>query len=424
MTGRKLQEAVLMMIPEAWQNDPQMSAEKKAFYELHSCLMEPWDGPASIAFTDGNYIGAVLDRNGLRPSRYYVTSDDKCIMASEVGILDIPPEHIVEKGRLRPGRIFLIDFEAGRMVPDDEIKTKLSMRQPWSQWLKRQRIELTDISIPPDVPKLDKATLLPRMQAFGYTVETMQFMLLPMVRDLRDPLGSMGNDSALAVMSNKPRMLYDYFKQRFAQVTNPAIDSIREEIVMALECYIGPERNLLTVTEEHAHRLRLPHPIISNQELAAIKCMDHRGWRTKTIDITFDADSGTEGMLASLERICDEVDQSLTNEYRLIVLSDRNVGFKRIALSSLLAVGTVHHHLVRMHSRTCTGLVLETAEAREVHHHCLLVGFGADAINPYLAFEALWDARHNGYLNDAPTLKTTMTSSMPTNKPPRMAYVK
>ena len=294
MTGRTLPEAVLMMIPEAWQRDTAMGAAKRAFYEYHSCLMEPWDGPASIAFTDGDRIGAVLDRNGLRPSRYYVTDDGLCVMASEVGVADIAPERIVAKGRLQPGKIFLIDFQAGRMIPDHEIKREWANRRPYGQWLASGRLELSDLPpAPPADP--DQATLLPRMRAFGYTVETMQFMLAPLVTELRDPLGSMGNDSALAVMSDKPRMLYDYFKQLFAQVTNPAIDSIREEIVMALECHIGPERNLLETTPEHAHRLRVAHPILTNEETAAIKAIDHRGWRAREIDITFAR--GGDGMI-------------------------------------------------------------------------------------------------------------------------------
>ena len=400
MTGRTLQEAVLMMIPEAWQQDDAMSAEKRAFYEYHSCLMEPWDGPASIAFTDGTYIGAVLDRNGLRPSRYYVTDDDLCIMASEVGVVDVDPAKVVAKGRLQPGRIFLIDFDAGRLIPDEEIKTEWAKRRPYGEWIARQRLELADLPAH-SAPGLNAATLLPRLQAFGYTAETMQFMLLPLATELRDPLGSMGNDSALAVMSDKPRMLYDYFKQLFAQVTNPAIDSIREEVVMALECYVGPERNLLDVTERHAHRLRVPQPILSNDELASMKAIDHRGWRSRTIDITFERDSGRDGLLRALDRICAEATQAITDGVHLLILSDRTMDAARVPISALAATGAVHHHLVRTTSRTRVGLVVETGEAREVHHHCLLAGFGADAINPYLAFEALWDALRNGYLADA-----------------------
>ena len=401
MTGRTLQESVLMMIPEAWQHHDEMPDDRKAFYEFNSCLMEPWDGPASIAFTDGNYIGAVLDRNGLRPSRYYITSDDRCIMASEVGVLDVDPATVVTKGRLQPGKLFLIDFVKGRMVPDEEIKSEWSKKRPWRQWLDNQRMDLDQLAIPADVPGYEPTSLLQRMQAHGYTTETMQFMLVPMVKELRDPLGSMGNDAALAVMSDKPRMLYDYFKQLFAQVTNPAIDSIREEIIMALECYIGPEENLLSVSESHANRLRIPHPILSNDELAAIQHIDHNGWRTKTIDTTFDVTADEKGLQAALDRISDEALLAIEDGFRLVVLSDRRMSNDRVPISALLAVGTVHHHLVRHHARTRIGLVLETGEAREVHHHCLLIGYGADAINPYLAFEALWQARRDGYLDDA-----------------------
>ncbi len=405
MGGRELQEAVMMMIPEAWQQHTLMSPTKKAFYEYHSCFMEPWDGPASIAFSDGKTIGAVLDRNGLRPSRYYITSDDKCIMASEVGVIKVDPETVVEKGRLQPGRMFLIDFEQGRMIPDAELKEEFAARRPYADWLTEQRLNLAEVPIVVG-EGLTTANLLPRMQAFGYTQETMQFMLLPLVTELRDPLGSMGNDAALAVMSDKPRMLYDYFKQRFAQVTNPAIDSIREEVIMALECYVGPEQNVLEASAEHAHRLRVPHPILSNEELAGLKNMDYRGWRSQTIDITFPRDSGKAGLIEALDRISAEADAAIDAGRSLIVLSDRAVSEDRVPISSLLAVGTVHHHLVRGFRRTQIGLVLESGEAREVHHHCLLIGFGADAINPYLAFEALWNARAEGQLEGAAHIRS------------------
>jgi glutamate synthase (NADPH/NADH) large chain len=398
MTGRTLQEAVMMMIPEAWQNHETMSEDKRAFYEYHSCLMEPWDGPASIAFTDGKYIGAVLDRNGLRPSRYYLTHDDRVIMASEVGVLRIEPQNIKAKGRLQPGRIFLIDFEQGRLIPDEELKQEFANRRPYGEWLARQRIELNELETSKEPHGFEPRTLLERLQAFGYTIETMQFMLLPLVRELRDPVGSMGNDSALACLSDQPRMLYDYFKQLFAQVTNPAIDSIREEVIMSLECYIGPERNLLETTEEHAHRLRMPHPILSNEQLAALKHLDHRGWRTKTIDITWPRSEGHAGMIKGLERICAEAEAAIDEGYSLVILSDRAISRERVPLSSLLAVGAVHHHLVHKTMRTQIGIVLESGEAREVHHHCLLVGYGADAINPYLAFESLWHSRREGLL--------------------------
>jgi glutamate synthase (NADPH/NADH) large chain len=396
MTGRTLQESVMMMIPEAWENHESMSESKRAFYEYHSCLMEPWDGPASIAFTDGHYIGAVLDRNGLRPSRYYLTKDDKVIMASEVGVLAVDPANVAEKGRLQPGRMFLVDFEQGRLIPDDELKEEFADRRPYGEWLKEQRIKLDELSPGDEAHGFYPETLLARMQSFGYTTETMQFMLLPMIFEKRDPVGSMGNDSALACLSDQPRMLYDYFKQLFAQVTNPAIDSIREEVIMSKECYIGPERNLLETTEQHCHRLLIPHPILKNEELAALQHMNHRGWTTKTIDITWSKSDGRSGLVAALDRICQEAESAIDDGYSLVVLSDRAVARDRVAVSALLACGAVHHHLVRQAKRTRIGIVVETGEAREVHHHCLLIGYGADAINPYLAFESLWQACRDG----------------------------
>jgi glutamate synthase (NADPH/NADH) large chain len=405
MTGRTLQEAVMMMVPEAWQQHETMPEDKRAFYEYHACLMEPWDGPASIAFTDGHYIGAVLDRNGLRPSRYYLTHDDRVIMASEVGVLDIDPTIVKEKGRLQAGRMFLVDFEQGRLIPDDELKADFATRRPYAQWLQDQRIELSEL-VQADKTQakrthaIDPESLLERMQAFGFTTETMQFMLLPMVRDLRDPVGSMGNDSCLACLSDQPRMLYDYFKQLFAQVTNPAIDSIREEIVMSLECMIGPEQNLLETTAEHAHRLRIPHPILSNEELAAIVHLDYRGWRTKTIDMTWPHVEGKQGMRQALDRFCAEAEAAIDEGFQLMVLTDRAISPQRVPVSALLATGAVHQHLVRKIKRTQIGIVVETGEAREVHHHCLLIGYGADAINPYCAFESLWRALRDGLVEN------------------------
>ncbi|MEM1304809.1 MAG: glutamate synthase central domain-containing protein, partial [Planctomycetota bacterium] len=403
MNGRTLQEAVMMMVPEAWQNHETMPEAKRAFYEYHSALMEPWDGPACIGFTDGRYIGATLDRNGLRPSRYYVTHDDRVIMASEVGVVDIDPRQVREKGRLQPGRMFLVDFERGRMIPDDELKGDLAGRRPYGEWLTRQRINLDDLHPEREPHGFDAATLLDRMQAFGFTSETLKFMLLPLIAAEKDPIGSMGNDSCLAVLSDKPRMLYDYFKQLFAQVTNPAIDSIREEVIMSLECYIGPERNLLETTEQHANRLRVPHPILSNEQLAAIRHMPDsapgaasEGWSTATLDTTWPRAEGPGGMTAAIERLCLEAERAVDRGDTLILLSDRGVSASRVPAPALLAVGAVHQHLVSRSKRTRVGLVIETGEAREVHHHCLLVGYGADAINPYLAFEALWQARRDG----------------------------
>ena len=400
MSGRTLQESVMMMIPEAWQKHETMSEARRAFYEYHSCLLEPWDGPASIVFTDGKYIGAVLDRNGLRPSRFYITHDDRVIMASEVGVLKVDPANVKSKGRLQPGRMFLVDFDEGRLVPNDELKDTFSGRQPYANWLKDHRVELSDIALDGDNKQFDQETLIKRMQAFGYTQETMQFMLIPMIHQQRDPIGSMGNDAAIACLSDKPRLIYDYFKQLFAQVTNPAIDSIREDIIMSLECYIGPEQNLLETTPEHANRLLIPHPILTNDEMAAIKSMDHKGWKSKIIDITYPRSEGTAGLTAALDRICTEAEEAIDDGYSIVVLSDRAISAQQVPISSLLACGSLHHHLVKQAKRTRIGIVIESGEAREVHHHCLLVGYGADGINPYLGFESLWQARRDGLIDE------------------------
>jgi len=410
-SGRSLQEVAMMMIPEAWQNHHEMSEEKRAFYEYFSALQEPWDGPASVSFTDGHFIGACLDRNGLRPSRYYVTKDDRVIMASEVGVLDIEPENVKIKGRLQPGKMFLVDFEEGRLIPDEELKHDVARRRPYQDWLQSQRLELDELvddwkQNGGQHKRLDNDLLLSQMQAFGYTTETMQFMLIPLLNAKKDPIYSMGDDASLACLSDQPRLLYDYFKQLFAQVTNPPIDSIREEVIMSLECYIGPEKNLLDTTEEQAHRLRVPHPILTDKECSAMKSLNgYRGWKTKTIDTTWSKAEGTSGLLPALRRICQEVEDAIHDGYSLVVLSDRETSAERVAISSLLVCGAVHHHLVRNELRTRIGLVLESAEAREVHHFCLLTGYGADAISPYLAFEAIRDAKDHGHLKKSFTEK-------------------
>ncbi len=394
MNGRTLQEAVLMMVPEAWQNDTNMSDEKKAFYEYFSNVMEPWDGPASIAFTDGHYIGAVLDRNGLRPSRYYLTHDERVIMASEVGVVDVATDNIKTKGRLRPGKMFLVDFEKGELLDDEVIKSEFAKKNPYQAWLNEQQIHLSELHCEREAHGFYPETLIHRLKAFGYSTETMQFMLLPLVKELRDPVGSMGNDSALACLSSQSRIIYDYFKQLFAQVTNPAIDSIREEVVMSLRCSIGPEGNLLSDKAENAHRLVIDHPILTNEETAALKHCNHRGWTSKTIDITYDTSSNKK-ITELLDDICQQGSQAIKDGYSLIILSDRNIDENRVAVSSLLASSALHRHLVTCSERTQVGIIVETGEAREVHHFCLMTGFGADAINPYLAFEALWQARRD-----------------------------
>jgi glutamate synthase (NADPH/NADH) large chain len=389
LAGRRLPEAVMMMIPEAWQNHLAMDASKKSFYKFHSAIMEPWDGPASISFTDGKVIGAVLDRNGLRPSRFYVTKDDVVIMASEVGVMDIPEADIRQKGRLQPGKMFLVDFEQGRIIDDAELKAQIAGQRPYGDWVKRQEVNLADLKTDKEPHGFSPDTVEARLKAFGYTEETLEVILKPMAVNGQEPLGSMGNDAPLAVLSDKPRVMYDYFKQLFAQVTNPPIDSIREEIVMSLESYIGPERNLLETTEQHAHRLYLPNPLLTNEQLSVLKHIEAKGWKTKVIDITYAKSEGDTGLVKALDRIAAEAEQSLADGFSLLILSDRAVSQDRVPVSALLATGTVHHHLTRLERRNQIGLLVESGEPREVHHYCMLAGFGADAVNPYLTFEAL-----------------------------------
>ena len=403
MAGRELPEAVMMMVPEAWQKHRQMPDVGSAVYEYMSTIMEPWDGPASISFTDGHVIGALLDRNGLRPSRYYVTHDDMVIMASEVGVLDVPPERVRHKGRLKPGRMFLVDFEEGRIVDDVELKNGIAGRYPYRQWLNEQRITLDDLEEPAEVPGLDTESLSDRMRTFGYTVEHVNILLKPMVADSKEPLGSMGNDAPLAVLSERPRLIYDYFKQLFAQVTNPPIDSIREDIIMSISAYIGPEKNLLDHSPEHCHRLQIQHPVLRNRELARLKNMDHRGWKSRVIDISYPKGAGEGALRDCLQRVSREAEEAIDQGYSLVILSDRAAGPDRVPASTLLATGAVHHHLVRQAKRTQIGIILETAEPREVHHFCTLIGYGADAINPYLAFEAVWQLLRDGEIDEVQT---------------------
>ncbi|KAJ8621737.1 hypothetical protein MRB53_030266 [Persea americana] len=415
--GRSLPEAMMMMIPEAWQNDKNMDPDRKALYEYFSALMEPWDGPALISFTDGRYLGATLDRNGLRPGRFYITHSGRVIMASEVGVVDIPPEDVSRKGRLNPGMMLLVDFENHIVVDDEALKKQYSLARPYSEWLGRQKIELEDIlnSVPKSerVPPAISGTvaafshddnmenmgihgLLAPLKAFGYTVEALDMLLLPMAKDGTEALGSMGNDAPLAVMSNREKLTFEYFKQMFAQVTNPPIDPIREKIVTSMECMIGPEGDLTETTEEQCHRLSLKGPLLSIEEMEAIKKMNYRGWRSKVLDITYSKDRGRKGLEETLDRICAEAHKAIREGYTTLVLSDRAFSSKRVAVSSLLAVGAVHHHLVSKLERTRIGLMVESAEPREVHHFCTLVGFGADAICPYLAVEAIWRLQIDG----------------------------
>ncbi|XP_071710189.1 glutamate synthase 1 [NADH], chloroplastic-like isoform X2 [Rutidosis leptorrhynchoides] len=412
--GRSLPEAVMMMIPEAWQNNKNMDPQRKALYEYCSALMEPWDGPALVSFTDGRYLGATLDRNGLRPGRFYVTHSGRVIMASEVGVVDIPPEDVARKGRLNPGMMLLVDFEKHIVVDDEALKQQYSHAKPYCAWLEKQKIELKHIvesvtkssRICPPIAGVSKASseddnmgiqgLLAPLKAFGYTIESLEMLLLPMAKDGVEALGSMGNDAPLAVMSNREKLTFEYFKQMFAQVTNPPIDPIREKIVTSMECMVGPEGDLTEITEEQCHRLSLKGPLLSIEEMESIKNMNFRGWRSKVLDITYPKELGRKGLEQTLDRICSQAHDAIKQGYTTLVLSDRAFSSKRVAVSSLLAVGAVHHHLVKKLERTRVALMVESAEPREVHHFCTLVGFGVDAICPYLAVEAIWRMQVDG----------------------------
>ena len=398
--GRSLPHAVMMMIPEPWANHESMSDEKKAFYEYHSCLMEPWDGPASIAFTDGKKIGAVLDRNGLRPSRYYVTKDDLVIMASEVGVLEVPPDRILQKGRLQPGRMFLIDTEEGRIVADEELKRKISTEYPYRQWLDQHMVELAHLPEAPHLPEPSHETVLQRQQAFGYTFEDLRIIMAPMARDGVEAVGSMGTDTPLAVLSDKPQPLYNYFKQLFAQVTNPPIDCIREELITSAETTIGSERNLLNPEPESCRLIELKTPILTNEEFAKLKHLSEPNFKSITLPILYKVDSGADGLEKAMVDLCAQISRAIAEGINIIILSDRGIDKDHGAIPALLAVAGVHHHLIREGTRTRVGLVLESGEPREVHHFSLLIGYGAGAINPYLAFETLDDMIRQGLLKD------------------------
>jgi glutamate synthase (ferredoxin) len=390
LAGRSLPHAVMMMIPEPWSNHESMDDARRAFYQYHSSLMEPWDGPASIAFTDGKQIGAVLDRNGLRPSRYYVTHDGLVVMASEAGVLDLPPESILRKGRLQPGRMFLVDTEQGRIVEDEEIKQKIATERPYRQWLDEHLIHLKQLPPAPEVPMPDHDMLLQRQIAFGYSFEDQRILIEPMARSGVEAVGSMGNDAALAVLSVKPRLLYDYFKQLFAQVTNPPIDCIREELITSAEVWLGGEGNLLEPQRADCRRLELPGPILTNEEFAQVRRLNVPGLKVGVLSSLFRATRGEKGLVKSVEELRLAARRMIEDEeINVLILSDRGVNREFAAVPALLAVSALHHYLIREGLRTRVSLALETGEAREVHHFALLIGYGASVINPYLAFETL-----------------------------------
>jgi len=401
LAGRSLPHAMMMMIPEPWSRHETMPDDKRAFYEFHANLMEPWDGPAAMCYTDGIVVGASLDRNGLRPARYYVTKDGQVIMASEVGVLDIPSENIAQKGRLKPGRLLLIDTKEGRIISDEELKQKLASEHPYRDWLNKYQVTLEDLSKPkPEhVPQTDHASVLQRMRAFGYTDEDLSVILTPMAKDGVEPLGSMGNDATLAVLSDKPKLLYNYFKQLFAQVTNPPIDAIREELVISTEVMVGAESNMLEPTPQSCHQIRLENPLLTNEDMAKIKHGKIPGFASITMPILFPAGSGGAGLEAALEGIFIATDAAIARGFNLIVLSDRGMDKDKAPIPALLAVAGMHHHLIRQGKRTQVGLILESGEPREVHHFATLIGYGATAINPYLVYEAVEDLVVQGALN-------------------------
>ena len=401
LAGRSLPHAMMMMIPEPWSNHESMDDDLRAFYQYHSCLMEPWDGPASIAFTDGKQMGAILDRNGLRPSRYYVTKDGTVVMASEAGVLDFAPEDVVRKGRLQPGRMFLVDTEQGRIIEDEEIKREMSRAQPYRKWLNEHLVHLGDLPDAPKIEQPDHETLLQRQIAFGYTFEDERVILTPMAKDGVEAIGSMGNDAALAVLSNKPRLLYDYFKQLFAQVTNPPIDSIREEIVTSAESRLGSEGNLLNPDPAACRRVELKWPVLTNEEFAKIRRTNLPGLRTGVLPILFRVSRGEKGLAKSMEELSVMARRMIEEEeINVLILSDRGVTRDYAPIPALLAVSGLHHYLIREGLRTKVSLVVETGEAREVHHFARLIGYGATAINPYVAFETIDDMIREGLLTN------------------------
>ncbi len=402
--GYSLAHAAMLMIPEAWSGNKQMDEQRRAFYEHNAALMEPWDGPAAVAFTDGRQIGATLDRNGLRPTRYLVTEDDLVLGASEMGVLDIPEEKIIKKWRLQPGKMLLIDLEEGRIIDDAEIKQQLSKAKPYQEWLAKTQIQLEGLpqEVAPQTP--DHETMLHRQQSFGYTQEDIKFLMTPMAVSGQEGTGSMGNDSPFAVLSNRAKPLYNYFRQLFAQVTNPPIDPIREEMVMSLTSIIGPRPNLLGLEESEPQlRLEVHQPILSNVDVEKIRHIDQytdNRFRTITLSSCYAVDQDTCGMEAAIEQLCNQAEAAVRDHYNIIIISDRAMDAQSVAIPALLATSSVHHHLIRAGLRTETGLVVETGSAREVHHFACLAGFGAEAINPYLAFETLVDMKRQGQLPD------------------------
>ncbi len=398
LTGRTLPHAAMMMVPEPWNRHESMSDEKKAFYEYHSTIMEPWDGPAAMAFTDGTQVGAILDRNGLRPSRYTITTDGLVILASEAGVLEIPPEKVLRKDRLRPGRMLLIDTAAGRIITDAELKQEIASGLPYRQWLDQNLLHLEDLPDSPVLSEVDKSKLEQLEKAFGYTYEDLRTVILPMARDGVEPLGSMGVDTPLAVLSDQPQLLYNYFKQLFAQVTNPPIDAQREEIITATESYMGSDGNLLDPQPANCRQIKLKYPVISNRDLARLQHIAKPGFKAATLPILYGASQGEQALEKALADLFAAADEAIAGGANLIILSDRKASASLAPIPALLAVAGLHHHLIRQKTRTRVSLILESGEPREVHHFALLLGYGASAVNPYLAFDAIGGLIREGLL--------------------------
>ena len=406
--GRSLEHSLMMMIPEAFGQKYHISQDKRAFFEYHAAIMDPWDGPAAVAFCNGQKIGACLDRNGLRPCRFVITKSGQVVMASEVGVLDIPAEDIREKGRLSPGKMFIVDTVRKRVIRDNEIKSAISRWKPYRRWLEENRIELKGLFQVPGPVGIDKDSLHTRQIAFGYTMEELQMIIIPMVKNSQEPLGSMGNDAALAVLSRKPQLLYNYFQQIFAQVTNPPIDPYRENLVMSLMSFIGRQSNLLEETPEHCRQLKLYHPVLTNDDIERLRNSNMDGFRVCTVPMIFDAIRDGGMLEKGLQRLCAEVEAKVDEGYSLIIVSDRDISKEKAALPTLLAVSTLNNYLVRCGKRHLTALILETGEVREVHQFAMLSAYGASGVNPYLVFETLIDLKIKGYLDDTITLQSAI----------------
>ena len=409
LTGRSMAHSAMMMIPEPWSKHTTMSPEKKAFYNYHSRMLEPWDGPAAIAFTDGIRLGAVLDRNGLRPSRYYVTKDDLVILSSEVGVLDIPPENILCKERLKPGRMLMIDTEKGEIINDEDLKHSVACQEPYAKWIEEHNITLDTLPVPKTKISSNKETLVQRQKSFGYTYEDLKALIIPMAKDGVDPIGAMGNDIPLAVLSDKSQVLFNYFKQMFAQVTNPPIDALREELITGTEVYLGGEGNLINPLPQSCHQISLDMPILSNEDLEKIRELDDPRIKTVTLSTLFESNTGGDGLEKALEDIFVAADKAIADGNTIIVLSDRGVNANMLPIPSALAISGLHHHLINNLTRTRVSLIVESGEPREVHHFAVLIGYGATAINPYLAFETVEDLIDRGLLTDVGYEKAVKT---------------